>query len=284
MPPPPSPRGFVYILSSPNSEFVKIGGTDYPPLKRIQEINRAEPYRAHGPWGLLDFREVLDWRKVERHLHYGFRSKLVREVAGQKELFRVSGLEAVRKLGEVDESLIVSKPKVDRMFQDEEMLGFMVKLFRFTGLLHWIDLQGAWTFCLFPRTGGGRYYTLNIGPHEVAFCTLPKPGQFPCHMILMDRLILDFPSVRTWLQDHRGEIIEKAYASALPRAASVPFQGTFQVAEEFMRLDGVRRALIAYWNEALIGLKESNKLSSYAKSHNWNAVARINALLKNHPP
>jgi hypothetical protein len=42
-----------------------------------------------------------------------------------------------------------------------------------------------------------------------------------------------------------------------------------------MRLDGVRRALIAYWNEALIGLKERRSQSIFAKHHNWNAIAEI---------
>jgi len=42
-----------------------------------------------------------------------------------------------------------------------------------------------------------------------------------------------------------------------------------------MALDGVRRALIAYWNEALVRMNESSKMSSYAKYHNWNAVVQI---------
>lgn len=43
-----------------------------------------------------------------------------------------------------------------------------------------------------------------------------------------------------------------------------------------MKLEGVRRALIAYWSEALIELKERNALSINAKHHNWNAVAELN--------
>jgi hypothetical protein len=30
--------GYIYILTSPKIDCVKIGGTDYPPLKRINEL------------------------------------------------------------------------------------------------------------------------------------------------------------------------------------------------------------------------------------------------------
>ncbi len=60
-----STEGHVYILVSPVCEYVKIGGTDYMPLKRIKEINTSESYKSLGPWSLHDFRQVTDWRKVE---------------------------------------------------------------------------------------------------------------------------------------------------------------------------------------------------------------------------
>lgn len=43
--------GHVYILTSPKTEFVKIGGTYFPPLKRIREINAASTYRELGEAG-----------------------------------------------------------------------------------------------------------------------------------------------------------------------------------------------------------------------------------------
>jgi hypothetical protein len=187
--------GHVYILVSPRSEYIKIGGTDYPPLKRIREINSTEPYKSLGPWTLSDFRQVTDWRKTEAFLHYMFRSKLVKHIEGQKELFMVSQHEVSEKLGQLDPKDILKKPKVDRLFQDEEFSQYIMKLFQFTGMLNWLDIQGAWTFVLFPKTGGGRYFTLNIGSHEVAFSVLPRKVEKPIHMILMDRLILDFDPV-----------------------------------------------------------------------------------------
>ena len=281
--PSPSKIGYVYILSSPNTEFIKIGGSDYPPLKRIREINTTEPYKSLGPWSLVDFRQVSDWRKAENFLHYAFRSKVVNDVEKQKELFRLPTQIASSKLDKIDPSEIIGKPKIDRMFQDAEFSSYLLKLFIFTGLLNWLECQGAWTFVLFPSTGGGRYYTINIGPHEVAFSTLPKKDQEPEHMILMDKLILDFPSVTKWVEQHDGQISFDQYVTALPRSAAVGFLGSFNEVNNFLALDGVRRAIVAYWSEALIELKERATLSGYARHHNWNAVAEIHRRSTNGP-
>ena len=122
-------EGYVYILSSPNTELIKIGGSDYPPLKRIKEINSTDPYRSLGPWSLTDFRQVKDWRKIEYSLHYTFRSHLSTEIEQQKELFHVSIQEVSKFLDTLDPEQIVNKPKIDRMFQDEEFLNYIINLF-----------------------------------------------------------------------------------------------------------------------------------------------------------
>lgn len=268
-------EGHVYVLTSPTCEFIKIGGTDYAPLKRIKEINACEPYKSLGPWSLHDFRQVTDWRKVEYSLHYTFRSKLVSSISGQRELFFISAVEASRLLDDIDESLVLKKPKVDRLFQDEEFSAFLMRLFRFTAILNWINLQGAWTLSLFPSTSGGRYYTLNIGPHEVAFSTISASRSSGFHMLHMDRLIHDFKDVCSWVLRHNGEIRDDSYSMGLQRSTSIAFEGDFTVAMEFLNLNGVRRATIAYWTEALIGLQEKETMSTYAKHHNWNAVAEL---------
>ena len=275
--------GQVYILVSPNSEYIKIGGSEFPPLKRIREINTTEPYKSLGPWSLADFRQVTDWRKVEASLHYAFRSKLIKNIDGQKELFHVTAHEASAKLNQIDPAEILKKPKIDRMFQDEDFSKYILQLFSFTGLMNWLDIQGAWTFVLFPSTSGGRYFTINIGSHEVAFSTLPRKNKKPMHMILVDRLILDFKAVKKWVSAHNGQIHKDVYASALPRSTSLIFEGDFEDAQNFFKLDGVRRALIAYWSEGLISLKERGVLSLFAKFHNWNAVAEIHSRLMVNP-
>jgi hypothetical protein len=152
--------GFVYILTSKNTAYIKIGGTEYPPLKRIKEINGTEPYKSLGPWTLSDFRQVTDWRKTEYDLHYIFRNKFVKDIEGQKELFSISLRDASEKLMGINPLNIIGKPKVDRMFQDGQFYEYLIKLFHLTGLLNWLDIQGAWTFVLFPGTNGGRYTAL----------------------------------------------------------------------------------------------------------------------------
>lgn len=267
--------GYIYILTSPNSDCVKIGGTDFPPMKRLKEINATEPYRSIGPWTLADFRQVTEWRSAESNLHYTFRAHLDSTVERQKELFRVPVHAAIEVLDSIDPDRMVNRPKIDRMFQDASFLSYIKRLFVFSGLLNWLDIQGAWTFVLFPATSGGRYFTINIGPHEVAFSTLEKQGRPQINMILLDRLVLDFSEVVNWIAYHSGRIEIDHYHKALPRGTTIEFAGTFEDVLEFTRLDGVRRALIAYWNEALILMKEKEISSVYARFHNWNAVARL---------
>ena len=275
-----SKQGYVYILQSPNCDCIKIGGTDYPPLKRIKEINSTEPYKSLGTWTLADFRQVLDWRTVEHNLHYRFRSSLNTETKNQKELFHLSVAEASKALNELDESQILYKPKIDRMFQDEAFLSYIVQLFKFTGLVHWIEQQGIWTFALFPSSNGGRYFTLNIGSHEVAFSTLGKKDSPQQNMLVLDSLILDFSSVKKLVKNHNGNIHKTQYTNALSHSVSLSFYGFFDEVLELFRLDGVRRALIAYWYEMIIKKSEEDKLSPYEQYHNYNAVAQIMEKIK----
>lgn len=66
-------KGFVYILVSPNSNYIKIGGAEKPITERIRSINGSTPYGDHGPWQLSDFLHVTDWRSIEANLHqYSF--------------------------------------------------------------------------------------------------------------------------------------------------------------------------------------------------------------------
>ena len=94
-------------------------------------------------------------------------------------------------------------------------------------------------------------------------------------MIHMDRLIYDFKEVSSWLEQRQGGFAEDNYATALYRSTSVFFEGNFDTAREFLSLNGVRRAIIAYWTEALIELQEKGTGSVFVRHHNWNAVAEL---------
>lgn len=185
---------------------------------------------------MQDFRQVSDWRLVEYNLHYQFRSFLNKEIPHQKELFNIAWQTVSESLNQLDESLIVRKPKIDRMFQDNEFRGYLLDLFEWAGLRHWLDYQGAWSLALFPATNGGRYFTLNIGRHEVAYSTLPKKNKSSIHMILLDGLIFAYEEVQSFLKKHHGDFYETPYSSAMERSVCAIFEGDFNVASEFLGL------------------------------------------------
>jgi hypothetical protein len=121
---------------------------------------------------------------------------------------------------------------------------------------------------LLPKTKGGRWFTLNIGPHEVAFSTRKSDDGKFTHFLILDRLILDYPDTIIWIGLRAGEVEEAHYASA-ERAVVIRFQEDFANAEKVFSLPGVRRALIAYWSEALADLRERQANSVYARYHSY---------------
>jgi hypothetical protein len=147
-------------------------------------------------------------------------------------------------------------------------------MFQLSGLFGNLDIQGAWTLSLLPKTKGGRWFTLNIGPHEVAFSTRKSDDNKFTHFLILDRLILDYPDTIIWIGLRGGEVEDAHYASA-ERAVVIRFQEDFANAEKAFSLPGVRRALIAYWSEALADLRERQVSSVYARYHSYDAVSAL---------
>ena len=109
------PQGFVYILVSPNSNYIKIGGTeDFD--DRLNAINATEAYGEVGPWQLSDFLHVTDWQFVEGELHRYFQERQVRDVPGTRELFNVPPHEARTRLRRTDPVLRVDHENTTRLF------------------------------------------------------------------------------------------------------------------------------------------------------------------------
>jgi hypothetical protein len=267
-------QGFVYILVSPNSSHIKIGGTERPISERLQGINGTESYAEHGPWQLSDFLHVTDWRLVEGGMHSHFAERNVRDVAGTRELFAVPPHEARTRLRLTDVALRVDHEKTDRIFKNLSVALYLFKLFQLSGLYGSLDVQGAWTLSLLPKTNGGRWFTLNIGPHEVAFSTYrPVEGKFE-HYLVLDRLILDYPETIIWIGNRDGTVQDAHYVSA-ERAVTISFREDFANAERIFGLPGVRRALIAYWAEALADLRQRKAKSVYARYHSYDAVSEL---------
>lgn len=59
------------------------------------------------------------------------------------------------------------------------------------------------------------------------------------------------------------------------RSAALWFDGDFEIAQEFLSLPGVRRAMIDYWTEAIFGLQARGSQSPHARFHSMNAVAEL---------
>jgi hypothetical protein len=55
----------------------------------------------------------------------------------------------------------------------------------------------------------------------------------------------------------------------------VHFDEDFANAEKIFHLPGVRRALIAYWAEALADLRQRAAKSVYARYHSYDAVSQL---------
>jgi hypothetical protein len=267
-------KGFVYILVSPNSNFIKIGGTERPISERLRGINGTESYAGHGPWQLSDFLHVTDWRLVEGGLHRHFQERNVRDAPGAKELFGVPPHEARRRLRDTDATLRIDHERTEQLFANRDVRLYLYKMFHLSGLFGNLDIQGAWTLSLLPKTLGGRWFTLNIGPHEVAFSTRKPVNSKFTHYLILDRLILDYPDTVIWIGLRDGEVTEAHYASA-ERAVIVSFQEDFANAEKVFNLPGVRRALIAYWSEALADLRERQASSVFARFHSYDAVSAL---------
>jgi len=268
-------QGFVYILVSPNSDCIKIGGTERSIEDRIRQINGTESYADHGPWQLSDFLQVTDWQLVERGLHQHFQEQKARDIAGTRELFDVSPHTARVKLRQTSVHLRVEHDRTLQLFEHPEVKLFLFRIFQLTGLFGNLDIQGSWTLTILTSTMGGRWFTLNIGSHEVAFSTRSRSEQQPTHYLVLDRLILEYPETIIWIGRHGGKVEDADYKTARERAVTVTFQSDFASAEIIFGLPGMRRAMIAYWSESLADLRERSVKSTYARYHSYDAVSEL---------
>ncbi len=266
-------QGFVYILSSPNCDYIKIGGTERPINERVREINKSAGYADQGPWAIADFLHVTDWSVVERGMHSHFETRRIRQPQAI-ELFSLPSLEARIKLRETPKVLRIGHEATVKIFKNLDVKLFLHDLFQLSGLYGSLDLQGSWTISILPKTNGGRWFTLNIGTHEVAFSPVRAEGEKYEHWMVLDRLLLEYPQTIMWIGKMGGYVEDAPYKHS-DRALSVSFWENFSDARKFLGLPGVRRALVAYWFDALADLRKRQAKSSYAKSHSYDAVAEL---------
>jgi hypothetical protein len=94
------------------------------------------------------------------------------------------------------------------------------------------------------------------------------------HFVVLDRLILEYPETIIWIGKRDGSVEVAEYVAA-ERAVVVNFTESFANAERLFALPGVRRALIAYWAEALADLRQRKAKSVYARYHSYDAVSKL---------
>ncbi len=269
-------EGLVYILQSPNSRFVKIGGTKQSLDARIREINTTKTYAVEGPWSSVTSLKFSDWQLVEGKLHRHFSEFRSTTVAGTRELFAITASEAREMLEAVDPLLRVGEVSASELFKHTDLRDYLLNLLELSGLFGALDMQGAWTLSLFPRTAGGRFFTFNIGTHEMAFS--PRTGNendAPCHYIAMDELILNYAETINWLQENGGYIEDIKYQTAKEGMVVVSIGGPFSKATQLLSMPGIRRAIIAYWQDWLTEMRTRKTRSLHARFHNYEAVNQL---------
>ena len=167
-----------------------------------------------------------------------------------------------------------------RFREDRDLRSYLSGLFQASGLENFYDIQGAWTLSHYPSTNGGRYFTLSIDRHEVAFSTLPKAGEEPMHFLISDALVRKYWGTRRWLWAHKGRIRRSGYASGKERAVAMSWIGPMAEAVGVFDQPGVRRALVAYWYDMLLPMRDRGTRSLHARRHNHNAVSELFAHMR----
>lgn len=234
-------------------------------------------YKAHGPWSIADVVQVKDTVAVETRIHRAISSFRNKAISGHKELFDIPLAHARELIRTVpSQSEITGYPKLEKCFFDPNLSTYLDALFAYAGLKNFVDDQGAWTLSLFTSTAGGRFFTINIGSHEVAFSSRPSKGEANhFNFLMVDRLVLDYPEVKKWAKAHGGNVRSVHYRTKRDRAVGIEYRGTLADSVELLKQPGLRRSLIAYWTEGLLEMRELKKQSSYKNSHQWNAVAEL---------
>lgn len=272
--------GFIYALQSDNCDCLKIGRTDTAPGQRLTQINSSANYGPLGPWRQITSIKVADTSTVERSIHQQLTSFRSTAYPRCSELFSLTP-EAVRHaLAKVPQSYRPDGVKIAKLDVDQPFLNYLLRMFEVTGLENFMDQQEAWTFSLYPSTNGGRYFTLNIGKHEVAFSTPlvnndGSPNKIE-HMIYCDSLVLRDPEFLQFLASRNGEVTDSiTYSSGLENGVSVYFEGNFDEVVGVFDQPTLRRGVAAYWYDALLGLRDRGSRSFFARFHNHSAVTAI---------
>jgi len=269
-------EGWIYALTSEAVPLCKIGLTTTSPAQRIREINQSANYGPHGPWKELDVRRVRDVANVEKALHLRLAEQKSNDIPKTRELFRLSREEARAALDSIPAAELTEAVPIHELRIAPDFLDYLMALFQQSGLENFRSLQESWTFSLFPSTAGGRFFTLNIDQHEVAFSQpSPNGGDLVLHRVVVDEMVRRDRTFRRMLRQFGGRISRVGYRSNWGAAVAVDFEVPFGSALSLFEHTAFRRALIAYWYDALLRMQSSQSRSLFARFHNYDAVSEI---------
>ncbi|WP_308917364.1 GIY-YIG nuclease family protein [Jannaschia sp. LMIT008] len=273
-------KGFVYVMRSPSVTWSKIGRSERAPHFRAKELTNDAVYGQLGPWEVVDYRHVIDMYETEATLHRHYDG--CRTTFGPaRELFDVPVDRARETLIAVSAADLVKGDVVGRLRWEGDLARYLLRLFRETGLSQFLDLQEAWTLSVFTSTptrgrSGGRLFTLNVGTHEVAFAKVPDADGRCETMLFVDELVWNEGDVRGWFERHGGGMDRTTiYASRSPRGLCLRWHATLTDSYEIFDLPMMRRGLIAYWYDRLLGMRDAGARSLHARHHNHNAVQEL---------
>ena len=268
--------GWIYALRSDNSPYVKIGLTTTTPFQRIRELNASSNYGPLGPWQQLHIKQVRDVRAMETAIHRRLSELRVTEIAATRELFLVSPEQARSALDAIPEAELSAPTPINELRLQPDFIACLMRVFETSGLENFKELQEAWTFALFPSTAGGRYFTLNIDRHEVAYSAPARnDDEATLHVLVVDKMAKRDKELKKWLRNHRGGIESVPYSSSWGNAVLLVFECDFDESIGLFQLPEFRRALIAYWYAALLRMKERGTRSLHARRHNYDATSEI---------
>jgi hypothetical protein len=256
--------------------FVKIGLTRTSPAQRIREVNASKTYGPLGKWMQIDVRVVRNVSLCERALHIKYRERLVRDDPAMRELFHLTPEEAREALSSIPEVQLARDVPVNRLRVRPDFMHYLMGIFRTSGLETFRDLQESWTFSLFPSTGGGRFFTLNIDRHEVAFSFPVKDrDDVAGHCVVVDEMVARDKEAMNWLKKVDGWMKPTPYASNWGQSVALHFEASFDQAAGLSQISGFRRALVAYWYDALLRMRDGKKRSLFARFHDYDAVSEV---------
>ncbi len=164
---------------------------------------------------------------------------------------------------------------IHKLAVEPDYLDYLMSLFQNSGLENFRDIQESWTFSLFPSTSGGRFFTLNIDRHEVAYAQPIRGSEHQFFSIVVDATIRKDREFKGLLRPYAGSIRSTPYVSNWGNAVSVGFEASFDEAIRLFQATAFRRALLAYWYDALLRMRDRGARSLFARFHNYDAVSEI---------